>query len=126
MSIYMHGSDNHIFSQHLQIQENDVTYASCSFEAIINEAMSQLGHFKWEYADPFLTSEGIQEKNIVTSRRRYEPLLIVVSIPFERSCEVRKSALVNTLHYISDIRAYEMNDLYFSEYVVRSWEVLGI
>jgi hypothetical protein len=51
---------------------------------------------------------------------------IAISRPYERSCEARESALVNTLRYISDILAYEINDLHFSEYVVRRWEVLGI
>jgi hypothetical protein len=52
MSVYMHGSDNHIFFQHLQIQENDITYASCSFEVILNQAMYHLCHYKWKYGGP--------------------------------------------------------------------------
>ena len=88
--------------------------------------MYQLGRYKWEYGGPVFTSEGIQEKIIVTSRGCSEPLRIVISRPCERSCEARESALVNTLRYISDIRAYEMNDMHISEYVVRCWEVLGI
>ena len=53
-------------------------------------------------------------------------MLIVVSRPCERYCEARESALVNTLRYISDIWAYEMNGQHFSDYVVRRHEVLGI
>jgi anion-transporting ArsA/GET3 family ATPase len=53
-------------------------------------------------------------------------LLIVVSRPCERSCEARESALENTLRYIIDIYAYEMNDLHFSDYMVRHHEVLEI
>ena len=60
------------------------------------------------------------------TRGRFGPLLIVVSRPCERSYEARESTLVNTLRYISDIFAYEMNDLHFSDYVVRRPEVLGI
>jgi hypothetical protein len=45
-------------------------------------------------------------------------MLIVISRPCERCCEARESALVNTLRYISDILAYEINDLHFFEYVV--------
>jgi hypothetical protein len=55
-----------------------------------------------------------------------QPLLIVVSRPCDRSFEARESALVNILCYISDIWAYEMNDLHFSDYVVRHHEVLRI
>ena len=69
------------FSQHLQIQENDVTYASCSFEAILNQAMYHLGHYKYEYGGPVLTSEGIQEKILVTRSEDSRPMLIVVSRP---------------------------------------------
>ena len=102
----------------MQIQENDVTYVSCSFEAILNLAMYHLGHYKWEYGGPVLTSEGIQEKILVTRSKDSRPMLIVLSRPCERSCEVRESTLVNTLCYITDILAYEMNDLHVSEYVV--------
>jgi hypothetical protein len=88
--------------------------------------MYQLGRYKWEYAGLVLTLEGIQEKIIVTCRGCSEPLLIIISRPCERSYEAKESALVDTLRYISDIWNYEMNDLHFSEYVVRRWEVLGI
>ena len=81
--------------------------------------MYQLGHYRWEYGGPVLTSEGIQEKILVTRSEDSRPLLIVISRPCGRSCEVRKSALVNTLRYISDILAYEMNDLHFSKYMVQ-------
>ena len=103
----------------MQIQENDVTYVSCSFEAILNQAMYHLGRYKWEYGGPVLTSKGIQEKILVTRSEDSRPMLIVIRRPYEQSYEVRESALVNTLRYISDILAYEMNDLHFSEYVVR-------
>jgi len=85
----------------LKIQENDVTYVSCSFEAILNQAMYHLGHYKWEYGGPVLISKGMQEKILVTRSEDSRPMLIVVSRPCERSCEVRESALVNTLRYIS-------------------------
>ena len=81
--------------------------------------MYHLGHYKWEYGGPVLTSERIQVKILVTRSEGSRPMLIVVSRPCERSCEARESALVNTLRYISDILAYEMNDLHFSEYVVQ-------
>jgi hypothetical protein len=87
--------------------------------------MYDLGRYKWEYGGPVLTSEGIHEKILVTRREGSRPMLIVISRPCERSCEARESALVNTLCYISDILAYEMNDLHFPEYVVQHWEVLG-
>ena len=81
--------------------------------------MYHLGHYKWEYGGPVLISKGMQEKILVTRSEDSRPMLIVVSRPCERSCEERESAQVNTLRYISDILAYEMNDLHFSEYVVR-------
>ena len=73
--------------------------------------MYHLGRYKWEYGGPVLTSKGIQEKILVTRSEDSRPMLIVVSRPYERSCEVRESALVNALRYIIDILAYEMNDL---------------
>ena len=88
--------------------------------------MYHLGRYKWEYDGPVLTSEGIQVKILVTRSEGSRPMLIVVSRPCERSCEVRESALVNTLRYIIDIRAYKMNNIYFSEYMVRRWELLEI
>ena len=78
-----------------------------------------MSRYKWEYGGPVLISKGMQEKILVTRSEDSRPMLIVVSRPCERSCEARESALVNTLRYISDILAYEMNDLHFSEYVVR-------
>ena len=77
--------------------------------------MYHLGRYKWEYGGPILTLEGIQVKILVTRSEGSRPMLIVISRP----CEARESALVNTLRYISDILAYEMNDLHFSEYMVR-------
>ena len=81
--------------------------------------MYHLGRYKWEYGGPVLTSEGIQVKILLTRSEGSRPMLIVVSRPCERSCEAMESALVNTLRYISDILAYEMNDLHFSKYVVQ-------
>jgi hypothetical protein len=54
--MYMHGSDKSYFSQHLQVEKYNVTCASCSFEAIINQAMYQMGPYEWEYARPVFTS----------------------------------------------------------------------
>ena len=81
--------------------------------------MYHLGRYKWEYGGSVLTLDGIHVKILVTRSEGSRQMLIVVSRPCERSCEARESALVNTLRYISDILAYEMNDLHFSEYVVR-------
>jgi len=47
------------FFQRLQVEQYDVTYASYSFEAIINQAMYQMGRYEWEYAGPVFTTEGI-------------------------------------------------------------------
>jgi hypothetical protein len=86
--------------------------------------MYQLGRYKWEYGGPILTSERIQEKIPITRWEGSRPMLIVISRPCEQSYKARETALVNTLHYISDILVYEINDLHFSEYMVRRWEVL--
>jgi hypothetical protein len=127
MSIYVHGSDDghHIFSQHLQIEAYDLTYASCSFEVILNQALYQLGGYNWAYGDPIFTIEGIQQ-TINVWRGRSGPPLSVVSKPCERYCEAKESVLVHTLRYICDILGYEMNDLHFSEYVVKHHRVLGM
>ena len=88
--------------------------------------MYHLGHYKWEYGGPVLTSKGILEKILVTRSEGSQPMLIVVSRPCEQSCKAKESALVNTLRYISEILAYEINNLHFSKYAVRHWEVLEI
>ena len=46
-------------------------------------------------------------------------LLTVVGRPCARSCEAIESALVNTLLYITDGRAYEINDLHYNLYAMR-------
>ena len=81
--------------------------------------MYHLGRYKWKYGGPVLISEEIQETILVTRKEGSRPMLIAVSRPCERTHEARESALVNTSRYINDILAYEMNDLHFSEYVVR-------
>jgi len=55
----------------------------------------------------------------VTTSEDSRPLLIVISRPYERSCEARKSALVNTLLYITDGLADEINDMDYNLYVMR-------
>jgi hypothetical protein len=37
------GSHIHFFCQHLQVEDYDLTYAGCSFEAILNQTMYRLG-----------------------------------------------------------------------------------
>lgn len=51
------------------VEQYDKTYTSCSFEAIINQAMYQMGGYEWEYASSTFISEGIQEKILVTRRK---------------------------------------------------------
>ena len=115
--VYIHGS--HIYFEHLQV-EYDLTFAACSFETILNQAMPQLGPYKWEFGGPTPTTHGFQERvrvtNLSASRRT---LLIVVGRPGARSCEARKSALVNTLLYITDGLADEINDVDYNLYVMR-------
>lgn len=113
----MQGSVTTTFLSTLYWEAYDLTYASCSFGAIINQALHQLGGYSWHFGEPIFTSEGIQERIVVT-RGSSGPLLMVMSRPCERSCEAKESALINTMIYISDICAYEINDLHFSEYVV--------
>jgi hypothetical protein len=47
--------------QQLQVKDYDLTYAGCSFDAILNQTMYALC-FDWKYADewPILTTEGFQ------------------------------------------------------------------
>ena len=106
---------SYLFFQHLQVEEYDLTFEACSFEAILNQAMPQLGPYEWEFGGPTPTTHGFQEHVRVTNLSPSpRTLLTVVGRPCARSCEVRESALVNILRYISDILAYEMNDLHFS------------
>ena len=82
-----------IFCQHLQVEDYDLTYAGCSYEAILNQIMYHLG-YNWYAAErPTLTTQGFQNKLPVTKRDSYtttsRPPLIVVSRPYARTCEAR-------------------------------------
>ena len=101
-----------------------MTYAGCSFEAILNQIMYHLG-YNWEYAAerPTLTTQGFQGKLLVISRESNpvtsRALLIIVGRPYARICEARKSALLNVSLCFSDILSYKIGDLHFVEYIIR-------
>ena len=82
--------------------------------------MPQLGRYEWQFAGPTATAHGCRERVLVT-RVSASPqhLLTVIGRPCARSCEARESALVNTLLYITDGLAYEINDLHYNLYVMR-------
>jgi hypothetical protein len=86
------GSHIHFFGPHLQVEDYDLTYAGCSFEAILNQTMHRLG-YDWKYADewPTLNTEGFQAKLLVTKRGSDPPTsrppLIVISRPCARTCQ---------------------------------------
>jgi hypothetical protein len=63
------GSHNLFFCRHLQVEDYDLTYKGCSFEANLNHTMFQLG-YDWKYAHewPTLTIEGFQAKLLATKR----------------------------------------------------------
>jgi hypothetical protein len=89
--------------QQLQVEDYDLSYAGCSFQAILNQTMYALG-FDWKYADewPTLNTEGFQEKLIITKRWSSDPPasrspLTVVSRPCARTFEARESAVLNAL-----------------------------
>ena len=46
-----------------------MTYAGCSFEAILNQVMNGLG-YDWQYAyeEPILTTAGFQAKLVATKK----------------------------------------------------------
>jgi hypothetical protein len=115
----MHDSHIHFF-QHLQVEEYDLTFAACSFEAILNQAMARLGPYEWQFAGPTATTHGFQERVLVT-RVLASPrlLLTVVGRPCAQSCEARESALVSMLLYITDGLAYEINDLHYNIYMMQ-------
>ena len=82
--------------------------------------MPQLGPYEWQFAGPTTTTHGFQEHVLVT-RVSASPrhLLTVVGRPCARSYEARESALVNTLLYITDGLAYEINDVHYNYYMIR-------
>ena len=87
--------------------------------------MCALG-FDWKYADewPTLTTEGFQEKLIMTKRGSSDPLtsrppLTVISRPCAYTFEARESALLNALLYANNICGYKIGDLHFAEYIIR-------
>ena len=82
--------------------------------------MPQLGLYEWEFAGPTTIKHGFQERVRVTILSASpRTLLTVVGRPCARSCEARESALVNTLLYIIDCLAYEINDLHYNYYIIR-------
>jgi hypothetical protein len=117
------GSHIHFFGPHLQVEDYDLTYAGCSFEAILNQTMHRLG-YDWKYADewPTLNTEGFQAKLLVTKRGSDPPTsrppLIVISRPCARTCEPRESALLNALLYVNDILRYHIGDLQFTDFII--------
>jgi hypothetical protein len=112
------------FSNDLQIQRYDLTYASASFESILFQALYQLGGFRWSYGDPVFTRAGIQQSINIT-KGRSGPLLIVFSRPCERTCEAKESVLVHALRYITYVLGYKIYDPHFAEYAVKRHQVLG-
>ena len=86
-----------------------MTYAGCSFEAILNQIMYALG-YDWKYADEWSTrtTTGFQKKLLATKRGSSDPSisqppLTVVRSPCARTFEARESALFNALNYINTI-----------------------
>ena len=82
--------------------------------------------FDWKYANewPTLTTEGFQEKLVMTKRGSSDPLtsrlpISVASRPCAHTFEARKSALLNVLLYVKDICGYKIGDLDFAEYKIR-------
>ena len=86
--------------------------------------MPQLGPYEWEFTGPTATTHGFQERVRVNFSASPRTLLTVVGRPCARSCEVRESALVNTLLYITDGLAYEINDVDYNLYVMRRGPIM--
>ena len=99
-----------------------MTYAGCSFEAILNQVMDALG-YDWQYAndEPTLTTAGYQAKLVATKMGdppTTRPPLNVVSTPCARKCEATENVLFNTLLFIDEFFGYKIGDLHFFELVV--------
>jgi hypothetical protein len=98
----------------------DLTYADCSFVAILNQTIYTLGYER-KYVDdwPTLTVEGFQAKLYATKRGSPNSLpLTVVSRPCVRTYEVRESVLLNTLDFINEICGYKIGNLHFTEFMI--------
>ena len=81
--------------------------------------------FDWN-ADEWttLTTEGFQEKLIMTKRGSSDPPtsrppLSIISRSYARTFEASKSALLNELLYVKDICGYKIGDIHFAEYKIR-------
>jgi hypothetical protein len=126
-SVGKFSSHIYFFCQHLQDEDSDLTYVGCSFEAILNQTMHQLGYDrKYVHKCPTLIMEGFQAKLHVTMRGPdppTSPSLIVVSRPCRRSCEARESALLNALLHINDECAYRISDLHFTDLIMRERQI---
>jgi len=96
----------------------DNTYTGFNFEAILDQAIPQLGPFQWTYSGSILTPNGWQNK-IRMSMPNSDPVLIVAGEVCERSCEATESALAHTLHYITRHLRYEIHDLDFTMWNIR-------
>jgi hypothetical protein len=117
-----------IFCQHLQVEDYDLTYARCSFEATLNQTMHRLGYdWKYAYEWPTLTTERFQTKLFVTKRKSdpppRRPPLTIVSRPYARTCEAWECALLNVLLYVNDICGYHIGDLHFTELIIRESQI---
>jgi hypothetical protein len=96
----------------------DNTYTGFSFEATLDQAIAQLGPFKWSYSGSILTTYGWQNQ-IQVSMPNSDPVLIVAGYCCERSCEATESALAHALHFITRHLGYEISDLDFT-----MWNIL--
>jgi len=77
----------------------DNTYTGFNFEAILDQAIPQLGPFQWTYSGSILTPNGWQNK-IRMSMPNSDPVLIVAGEVCERSCEATECISTYTaLHH---------------------------
>jgi hypothetical protein len=106
----------------------DLTYASYSFVAILNQTLYALG-YELKYADdwPTLIAEGFQSKLSATKRGSPNSLpLTVVSRPYVRTYEARESVLLNILDFINEICGYKIGDIHFTEFMIRLTQLYNL
>ena len=104
------------------MQSHDLTYAGCSYEAILTQTMTRLGYvWRYAYERPIFTTEGFQAKLLVTKigdPPTAPARLTALNKPCPHSCEVMESVLLHTLLHLTNVISCCIGDLNFTELIL--------
>ncbi|XP_066374369.1 uncharacterized protein [Miscanthus floridulus] len=97
---------------------NNYTYAACGLQAILEQAIEQLGYC-CDYDGYVDTTGGYQYRLKLTLELASKSLAVgyIYGQPCLRVCEARESALMWALKYIDIDRRYTIRDIHYYDYI---------